>query len=61
MLLARADWLARGGVIYTIIFASEHRAANSIIFELIATEKVTTCEVYTKTIIYLGVGKSGGY
>ena len=48
-------------IIYTIIFTSEHRAANSIIFELIATEKVTTCEVYTKTIIHLAVGESGGY
>ena len=40
---------------------------NSIIFQFIVTDKVvfgaifSTCVVYTKTIIHLSVGESGGY
>lgn len=40
---------------------------KSIIFQLIVTNEVifgvifSTCVVYTKTIIYLDVGESGGY
>ena len=59
--------LANSEVISQVLFTPEHQAARetlkSIIFLLIDTDIVvlvaiySTCVVYTKTIIHLGVGK----
>ena len=64
MLFARADWLTRPSAIH--LRAVEEKQ-NSFC-PIIVTNKValwapsySACVVYTKTIIHLSVGESGGY
>ena len=65
----RARWLASSEVISQVLFTSEQPTKNKLAFAgVIFTNKValwaasySACVVYTKTIIHLRVGESGGY
>ena len=65
----RARWLASSEVSSQVLLTSEQPKKNKMAFvQYIVTNKVTlwaasysTCVVYTKTIIHLSVGESGGY
>ena len=65
----RARWLASLEVISQVLFTSEQPKKNKIAFVAIFSQiKVTlwaasysASVVYTKTIIHLSVGESGGY
>ena len=63
----RARWLASSEVINQVLFTSEHPKKKKGFCRYIVTNKVTlwaasysACGVYTKTIIHLSVGESGG-
>ena len=49
----RVRWLARSEVISQVLFTSEQPKKNSYSY--------SACVVYTKMIIHLSVGESGGY
>ena len=66
----RARWLASSEVISQVLFTSEQPKKNKMAFVdiYIVKNKVnlwaasySACGVYTKTIIHLSVGESGGY
>ena len=65
----RARWLASSEVISQVLFNSEQLTKNKMDFIGVTdTNKVapwaasySACVVYTKTIIHLSVGESGGY
>ena len=64
----RARWLASSEVISQVLFTSEQPKKNKMAFVVILSQKVafwaasySACVVYTKTIIHLSVGESGGY
>ena len=65
----RVRWLASSEVISQVLFTSEQPTKNNVAFVgVIVTNKValwaasySACVVYTKTIIHLSVGGSGGY
>ena len=52
----RARWLASSEVISQVLFTSEQPKKNKMGFV-----HYSACVVYTKTIIHLSVGESGGY
>ena len=52
----RARRLVNSEVISKALFTSEQRMKNKM-----ASASYSTCVVYTKTIIHLSVGESGGY
>ena len=64
----RARWLASSEVISQVLFISEQPKKNKMAFVGILSQVksllgqlVIACVVYTKTIIHLSVGESGGY
>ena len=65
----RVHLLASSGVISQVLFTSEQPKKNKMaVISIFFTNKVSiwsasysACVVYTKTIIHLSVGESGGY
>ena len=62
----RARWLASSEVISQVLFTSEQPKKNKMAFVDILSQVnllfgPLACVVYTKTIIHLSVGESGGY
>ena len=64
----RARWLASSEVISQVLPTSEQPKKKNGFSRYIFTNKVTlwaasysACVVYTKTIMHLSVGESGGY
>ena len=64
----RVRWLASSEVISQVLFTSEQPKKDNGFCRYIFTNKVTlwaasclACVVYTKTIIHLSDGESGGY
>ena len=64
----RARWLVNSEVISKVLFTSEQPKRNKMASRVaLCTESnvlavsYSTCVVYTKTIIHLSVGESGGY
>ena len=64
----RARWLASSEVISQVLFTPEQPKKNKMTFVGTISQIVTlwaasysACVVYTKTIIHLSVGESGGY
>ena len=54
----RARWLASSEVISQVLFTSEQPKKNKV---TLWAASYSACVVYTKTIIHLSVGESGGY
>ena len=66
----RVRWLASSEVISQVLFTSEQPKKNKMAFVAIFSQgkllfiwaaSYSACVVYTKTIIHLSVGESGGY
>ena len=65
----RAHWLASSEVISQVLFTSEQPEKNKMAFVAIFSQikllfgplSYSACVVYTKTIIHLSAGESGGY
>ena len=59
----RARWLASSEVISQVLFTSEQLEKNKMAFVASYSAwaaSYSACVVYTKTIIHLSVGESGG-
>ena len=57
-----ARWLASSEVISQVLFTSKQLQKNKMAFVSVLSQiKYSTCVVYTKKIIHLSVGESGGY